>query len=97
MRYADAQCQYRETYENGVHEYIYSGNCVVTGELVTVRIPGPALFKYRQGAYIQDAMPMLSADEREFLISGMGPKAWAGFEDSDDNLADEELLDKLEN
>lgn len=31
------------------------------------------LEKYKAGAMIQDAFPFLSADEREFLISGMTP------------------------
>lgn len=32
--------------------------------------------KYEGGALIQDAMPNVSADDREFLISGICPKCW---------------------
>ena len=67
MRYADSKC-------NAIivgSEYVVSGNDVFTGKHVEVRIPASALFAYRQGALIQEAMPMLSVSEREFLISGM--------------------------
>lgn len=67
MRYADANCKIVSTGS----EYIVTGRDVFTGAPVEVRIPAPALYAYRQGAMIQDAMPMLSVDEREFLISGM--------------------------
>lgn len=32
--------------------------------------------KWQSGSYIQDAMPHLSADDREFLISGITPDEW---------------------
>lgn len=32
-----------------------------------------ALIRYVQGAYIQDAFHMLSADEREFIKTGITP------------------------
>jgi hypothetical protein len=39
-----------------------------------------------QGALIQNALPMLSPDEREFLISGILPADWdALFDTSEDN------------
>lgn len=31
---------------------------------------------WREGALIQDAMPHLSADDREYLISGATPEEW---------------------
>jgi hypothetical protein len=49
----------------------------MTGEQVTVRVPAESLFKYRQGALMQNAFPEMSSDDREFLISGMSAKAWA--------------------
>ncbi len=69
MRYADSRCKITKDEKNDI--YIVSGKDMFTGTAVEVRIPGPALFAYRQGALIQDAMPMLSLSEREFLISGM--------------------------
>jgi hypothetical protein len=39
----------------------------------------------QQGALIQDAFPMLSADQREFLLSGSTPQEWdAMMTDSED-------------
>ena len=67
MRYADSCCKIVSVGS----EYVVTGSDVFTGKPVEVRIPAPALFAYRQGAMIQDAMPMLSAEDREFLISGM--------------------------
>ena len=32
--------------------------------------------KYEAGARIQDAMPYVSADDREFVITGICPKCW---------------------
>lgn len=34
------------------------------------------LDKWQRGALIQDAMPNLSREEREFLISGYTPEDW---------------------
>ena len=31
---------------------------------------------WQNGAYIQDAMPNVSAEDREFLISGITPEEW---------------------
>ena len=44
--------------------------CVVCGEEKFVEVPEEAFFKwYKHGIAIQYAMPMLSADERELLMS----------------------------
>ncbi len=48
----------------------------MTKKPYSVTIPGNELFKYRQGEYIQEAMPSVSADDREFLISGTSPEGW---------------------
>lgn len=32
--------------------------------------------KYQKGTMIQDAFPTLSADEREFLLTGITPEEW---------------------
>ena len=33
--------------------------------------------KWKDGMLIQDAMPNLTADEREFMISGVTPEEWS--------------------
>ena len=52
------------------------------GQDVVREIPMPAqkfensLRAYRAGAHIQVAFRGLSADDREFLLTGMTPEAW---------------------
>jgi len=84
MRYADSCCTYQESFDGG-HHYIYTGKCVVTGKEVSVNVPADGLFTYRQGAFIQDAFPGMSADDREFLMSGMSKEGWdATFADDEE-------------
>jgi len=35
------------------------------------------LIRQKQGELVQDVFPELSADEREFLISGITPEEWS--------------------
>lgn len=46
--------------------------------------------RWQSGSYIQDAMPHLSADDREFLISGITPDEWnkAFPEEEEDEVED---------
>ena len=40
--------------------------------------------KWRSGAMIQDAFPQLSADDREFILTGITPEEWeATFSDEE--------------
>lgn len=74
MRYADNACRCEESYEP--HTYTFIGRCVVTGKEVRVRVPAEELHAYRAGKYIQDAMPSVSVDDREFLLSGYSKEGW---------------------
>lgn len=38
---------------------------------------------WRRGACIQDVVPHLSADDREFIISGITPEEWASLSEED--------------
>lgn len=42
------------------------------------------ILKWEQGALIQNAMPHLTADQREFLLTGMSDNDW------NENFADDE-------
>jgi hypothetical protein len=75
MRYADSHCEVVEAYKPE-HTYTFVGPCVVTGKEVKVTVKAEDLFRYRQGAYAQDAFPYLSPADREFLISGMSGEGW---------------------
>lgn len=74
MRYADAYCTYTEAMNP--HRYYFTGPCQVTKAPYTVEVPGEELHAYRQGAMAQDAFKSLSAEDREFLISGSSPAGW---------------------
>lgn len=41
-----------------------------------IEAPAEALQKYKDGAKIQHALPMLTPDERELLLSGTCPTCW---------------------
>ena len=72
------KCKYKEEYDSdGGHYYVFTGPCVMTGEDYSVRVPGPGLFQWRNGSkHIQDALPDLSAGDREFLMTGTSPTGW---------------------
>lgn len=70
MMYADNFCTCTEKYEPE-HVYVFTGKCVISGKEVSVPVKAKELYAYRQGVTIQDALKSLSADQREFLISGI--------------------------
>ena len=65
--------------------------CALNGMTYTMDIPkltpkllAEGLRQRSQGAMIQNAFPYLSADEREFLLTGTPPDVWdAMFKDDD--------------
>ena len=66
MRYAKSHCLYTVDGSN----YTFTGPCRVCKNMISILVPEAALIKYDKGELIQNAMPNLSADEREFLIGG---------------------------
>lgn len=54
------------------HEYHFESECQRCHKTKTITCKGADLFKYHNGAYVQDAFPYLSAGDRELLfISGI--------------------------
>ena len=55
-----------------------SKRSVASGELNTMvlNITQNQIHDWQGGMLIQNAMPQLSADEREFLMTGMTPAEW---------------------
>ena len=50
------------------------------------------LANWHEGMLIQNAMPHLSADEREFLMTGITPSEWdAAFKDQDGSTDDDDI------
>ena len=55
--------------------------CVITvcpfcGHANEVMVNEDDYWNWQDGAFVQDAFPYLSPDEREMLISGICPKCW---------------------
>jgi hypothetical protein len=57
--------------------------CMVCSRTSSITAPAEAVEQWRAGALIQNALPMLTADEREMLITGTHPLCF-------DELFDEE-------
>ena len=54
----------------------FSVDCRICGESHTVMADEKDVCHWQEGSLIQDAMPYLSADDRELLISGTCPDCW---------------------
>lgn len=69
MRFANNQCVVIRSQDKS----IYTGRCVFCNSPVVVVVKNTELDEYNKGNLIQNAMPSLNDDEREFLISGICP------------------------
>jgi len=51
---------------------------IVSGKVVTkeIDITDEQMLAYTQGKVIQEAMPNISPDEREFILTGITPEEW---------------------
>ena len=54
------------------------GPCYMCHVPQSVTADAAGFAKFEAGDYVQDCLPELSADEREFLLSGICPTCWAG-------------------
>lgn len=51
-----------------------------------------SVHKWLNGAKIQDAFPYMTPDERELLLTGIGPEEWDDlFADDEDDMTDADL------
>jgi hypothetical protein len=73
-------------------QLLLMGPCTVTKKLYSVVVSDQAVVNYYQlGMKAQDAFPELSAEQREFLISGISPEGWKQiFGTSDSSLEQSE-------
>ena len=55
---------------------IYIDNCRFCHAKVRVAVPTAGFYNWQKGMLIQNAMPEVSADAREFLISKICPECW---------------------
>ena len=62
------------------------GLCSVTDKEYSVKVGFDDWKDWQSGALVQDAFPYLTADQREYLISGFTPAEWdRTFEDVEDS------------
>jgi len=52
------------------------GACIVSGEEYSIEVPAEGFTRWQSGTLIQVALPDLSLDDREFLMSGITPDGW---------------------
>lgn len=55
---------------------IYEVRCRICGEVYYIAIDPVDVERWQNGELIQNAMPYLSADERELIISGTCGQCW---------------------
>ena len=60
----------------GRHMTITTRRCIGCGKSHTVEVSEEGYFKWKAGAFVQDAFPELTPDEREMLISGTCKPCW---------------------
>lgn len=51
-------------------------HCPICGVEQRKEFPIEGYMKYKAGHLVQDCFPEMSADDREFLITGICPKCW---------------------
>ena len=63
---------------NGVYQMQITRTSRLTGKtsVMDLNLTQPELDAWVDGMLIQDAMPQLSAEEREFLMTGITPAEW---------------------
>ena len=64
---------------------VSSKPCPMCNESLTIEITGQQLYKYNQGALIQEVMPDVSAQDRERFVTGYCNTCWISiFGDGED-------------
>lgn len=64
------------TYEDDGDNVKIHGHCVFTGEEVCIAVPSEGFNRWLDGVAIQVAMPDVSPEKREFIISGISQMGW---------------------
>jgi hypothetical protein len=64
------------TFDNETQKATCSKLCPVIDELYVVTIELDQYNSWKSGGHIQNVMPELNTNEREFLLSGMTPAMW---------------------
>lgn len=57
---------------------VITSSCCVCGKRSRVKVPEDGFTAWKSGELIQNALPHLTEDERELLITGTHPLCWDG-------------------
>ena len=65
--------------KNGEYEMLIAKTSLLSSRTheMEIDVSDKQIALWMEGALIQDVMPSLSADEREFLMTGITPDEWA--------------------
>ena len=78
----DPDCVIVKNTRYGENMLLLERKCPYTGAWNTMELPlthreyDRGITKWEDGALIQDAFPTLTADQREFVKTGITPEAW---------------------
>lgn len=59
--------------------------CIVCGEQETITVLKKQFDAWRDGVYVQNAFPDLTADQRELLVTGTHSACWDAIAPEDDD------------
>lgn len=57
-------------------EIVFAKICSVTNEKYILKVPVDLVTRWQDGEAIQNVFPMLTPDDREFILSGLTPAEW---------------------
>lgn len=66
----------KQLYDKHTGTVTLYGPCYITGKEHCVTVPFEGFRRWCDGELIQNALPLTSREDREFLISGISPEGW---------------------
>ena len=57
-------------------EVVFAKVCQVSGDTYILKVPIDLVEKWQRGESIQNVFPMLTPDQREFMMTGITPAEW---------------------
>jgi hypothetical protein len=75
-KYAFRNCEITPCTTNPTSQAVVRGQCAYCGKPQEVSVWPDDLQKFRDGNYAQNCFPYLTAEQREFLISGICGTCW---------------------
>lgn len=77
MKTTKGKLNHGATYEDNGESVTIKGHCIFSGGFFKCTVPSKEFNIWLAGKHIQEAMPNVSANDREFLISGISPQGWS--------------------